>query len=349
MAATSSPRGRSSIRPALLAALGAGLAVRVALLVVVVLHQPYLTDVSYYNAQAVRYLLGGVDPYGAAYSVPSSLATPGAADVFAYLPGVFAFIAPAGAVGTPALGMVASDLVVALSLWLLGPRGALPSLAYFLFPPVILFSTYFVNDSLPAIAFVALAILAESRGRPRAAAVLWGLAFGTSVEAWLAFPFYAAYSVRRRRALPPLISVLTAAAVVLPFLAWGPAAFVRDTVLFQFQRSPLPLFYSGPFGLSLNPSLQGVLASMGEPAPLALRGALVLAALALLLWRSDGTLKSLALGTAGFTAASLFLLPGVAFWSYFELPLMLLAAWYALRPAGDGGAPPRPPILKEPR
>ena len=328
--------------------MGAGLAVRVALLVGVALHQSYLTDVSYYDAQAVRYLLSGVDPYGAAYSVPASLATPGAADVFAYLPGVFSFIVPAGALGPSALGMVAADLVVALSLWRLGPRGALPSLAYFLFPPVVLFSTYFVNDSLPAIAFVAVAIMAQSRGRSKAGALLWGLAFGTSVEAWFVFPFYAAYSLRRGRAVPLALSILTAAAVVLPFFAWGPSAFLKDTVMFQFQRSSLPLFYPGPFGLNLNPSLQGVLASVGLSAPLAVRAVLALAVLALLLWRYDGSLRGLALGAASFAAASLFLVPGVSFWSYFELPLMLLAAWYALRPADvKAGAPP--PILKEPR
>ena len=310
-----------------LAAICAGLAVRVALVLV---HPLHLTDVSYYDAQAVQYLLRGVDPYGAYYSAPSALATPGAAEVFAYLPGIFSFIAPAGALGTTTLGMVASDLVAALSIRLLGPKGALPSLAYFLFPPVVLFSTYFVNASLPAIAFVAAAVAAEARGRPSASGIFWGLAFGSSVEAWLAFPFLAAFSLRRGRAFPPLLAVLTAAAVVLPFLAWSPAAFVQDTLLFQFQRSPVPFLYSGPFGLSLNPSLQGIFVSLGSAAPLALRGLLVLVALGALLWHFDGSLRGLALRSGCFSALSLFLLPGVAFWSYFELPLMLLAAWYAL-------------------
>ncbi|MDG6916727.1 MAG: hypothetical protein JRM85_03940 [Nitrososphaerota archaeon] len=323
-------RGRVLTRPAFLASICAGLAVRVALVLV---HPLYLTDVSYYDVQAVQHLLRGVDPYGAYYSAPPSLATPGAAEVFAYLPGVFSFIAPAGALSATSLGVVASDLVAALSIRLLGPRGALPSLAYFLFPPVVLFSTYFVNDSLPAIAFAAAAMAAEANGRPNASGVLWGLAFGSSVEAWLAFPFFAAYSLRRGRASPPILAVLTAAAVVLPFLAWSPGAFIHDTLLFQFQRPPVPFLYLGPFGTSLNPSLQGILVSLGSSAPLALRGLLVLVALGALLWRFDWSLRGLALRSAYFSALSLFLLPGVAFWSYFELPLMFFAAWYALRGA----------------
>ncbi|MDG6937137.1 MAG: hypothetical protein JRN13_03450 [Nitrososphaerota archaeon] len=335
--AASSPRGRTLLTPWVLLALSIGLAARVTLLVA---NSHYFTDVSYYNAQAVGYLLRGVDPYGAFYAAPSGLATPGAAEVFAYLPGIFVFIAPAGALGAATLGMVATDLVTVVSLSLLGPRGPLSSMAYFLFPPVVLFSTYLINDSLPAIAFVAVAMLAEAKGRPKTSAVFWGLAFGASVEAWLAFPFYAAFSLRRRRTIPPLLSVLTATAVALPFLAWDPAAFVLDTVLFQFQRSPLPLVYAGAFGPTLNPSLQGIFVSLGGSAPTALRVLLALAALAVLLWRCDGSLGALALGSGCFAAVALFLLPGVAFWSYFELPLMLLAAWYALR----GSAFPR---LKE--
>ena len=318
------PRG-----PLVVLAFAVGVGVRLSLLA---LPARYATDVSYYNAQAVGYLFRGVDPYGAAYSVPPPLATPGAGKIFAYLPGVFSFTAPAGAVWGTALGLVAADLVVAWALLKLGRnRGWACSALFLLFPPTVLFSTYFPNDSLPAIAFLSLALVAESRGSRRAGALLWGLAFASSLEAWLLFPFYLALSLRRRDYGGPVLAALAATAFVAPFAAWGPSSFFEDAILFQFRRGASALVSSGPFGLNVNPSLQGILLSAGTSAPLVARGALAAAALALCLWRFRHGLEGLALGGAVFTAVALFLVAGDLFWAYLELPLALLLAWGALR------------------
>lgn len=310
-----------------MAALAAGVAVRVLLLALPPL---FVTDVYYYNAQAVGYLLRGVDPYGALYAVPPQLATPGAENVFAYLPGVFAFLVPGG-LGSR-LGLVACDLVVAASLLMVRPRGGgLTAALFLLLPPVALFSTAFLNDSLPAIAFLAVAMVFESRGRSVLAAALVGLALASSQEAWFVFPVYAAYCARNRRYLLPLASLAVGGAVAAPFAAWNPQAFVFDTLLFQLQRPATALVSSGPFGLSLNPSLQGILLGAGLDAPLAVRGALAGAFLAVLVWRSKGGLSYLLWGSAAAAAVSLFLLAGDFFWSYLELPFALSLFWAAPR------------------
>jgi len=288
--------------------------------------------VSYYDTQAVSYLLRGVDPYGATYTVPAALATAGASMVFAYPPGLFAFIAPAGAVRDPRLGLVLADLVVALSLLIIrGGRRRVLSSVYLLFPPTILFSVWFLNNALPSMAFLAVAVLLESRGRPTAASVLWGLAVAASQEVWLLFPLYAYHSVRKHRYTEVLVALAVALALVAPFFLWNSPRFVYDTVFFQFTRAAVGLISSGPFGLNVNPSLQGFLVSLGTSAPLVARGALAVLAMLLALRWVRGTLSSLMLASTFFCTMGLFLLAGELFWNYLELPFMTLLAWVALR------------------
>jgi hypothetical protein len=318
-----------------LAALAVGVAARAALLALPPL---FVTDVYYYNSQAVGYLLRGVDPYGAVYAVPPPLQTPGAGNVFAYLPGVFAFLVPGGSLAGARAGLVACDVVIAASLCLLRPKpGTLLAALFLLLPPTALFSTSFLNDSLPAVAFMSVAVLPEARGRRTLAAALLGLALASSQEAWFVFPVYAAYSLRGRRVAPPLLALGVAAAVVAPFLAWGPSAFVSDTLLFQFQRQASPLLSVGPFGLNVNPSLQGILLGAGASAPLAARGAAAAALVAALAWRSEHTRSYLLWGSAASVAGCMFLLAGDLFWSYLELPFVLLLLWSVPRVEGAMG------------
>jgi hypothetical protein len=319
---------------AFLAVLAVGAGVRFALLALPPL---FTIDVYYYNAQAVGYLLRLVDPYGAAYVVPPALATAGAANVFAYVPGVFAFILPAGLVAGTSVGLSVGDLAAALGLYLLpsGRRNIWPA-AYLLFPPVVLFSTSFLNDAIPAIAFISVAIALEARGRPLAASLLLGLALASSQEAWFFFPVYAYYLLRRKRYLHVVLSLATASAVLLPFFAWDPSAFIQNTVLFQFERAPVPFLSTGPFGLTVNPSMQGILLSAGASAPLPLRAGLAVASLLLVLWRVGRGLPSMLLAGATFTSVSLLLLAGQFFWSYLELPFVLLLGWGALRGSSGG-------------
>lgn len=327
---------RLSARMGFLVALAVGVAVRIALLA----HPLAATDVTYYNPQAVSHLLRGVDPYGAVYSVPAHLATHGAEDVFAYLPGVFAFLVPGGSAA-----LVACDVAVGAGLWLLpSKKGALWGSVFLLFPPFVLFSTSFPNDILPAIAFMAVGVALDARERPFPASLMWGLAFASSQAAWFVFPFYAARSLRSRRHAPLVVSLVTAVAVVAPFLAWDPGAFVHDVLLFQFGRAAAPLLSSGPFGVNVNPSLMGVLASMGTSAPLVLRGGGAALVLIALLWNPGKGVPSLAIRGAAFSAAALWLLSANFFWSYLELPAVLFFVWAALGGEGHRGAS----RLKEP-
>lgn len=326
-------------------AIGVGVAAR---LVLLALPPLFVTDVSYYNTQAVGHLFGGIDPYGAPYSVPSNLATPGASDVFAYLPGLFAFIAPFGSFWGAAPGLVLADIAIACSLSLLRPRiGPIGAAAFLLLPPVVLFSTSFLNDELPAIAFLSVALLFESRQRPLLGAVFWGLAFASSQEAWFVFPLYAAFCLRRRDTRALGASLATATAVVLPFVAWGPGPFLQDTLLFQLNRHPVPLVSQGPFGLNINPSLQGIAVSLGAAVPIEARAGALALILLLLLWRGGRTLSGLLLESAAFATLGLFMLSGDLFLSYLELPGVLVLTWWTMERGKAERRKVPPSILKE--
>lgn len=314
---------------AVLAALFIGGGVRLLLLV---LPAPFLTDVYYYDAQAAAFLVHGTDPYGQTYSVPLPLVTPGAGNIFAYLPGLFVFVVPAWALWDPRLGLVVADLLVAVCLWLLRtPRASFYSAAYILLPPTVLFSTWFINDGLPAITFILLAVFFERRHMVWPAGVLWGLSLASSQEAWLVFPFYAYLSIRRRNAWGPLVSIGSAAAVIVPFLLRNPVAFVNDTIVFQFSREAATFISTGPFGLNINPSLEGVLRSFGLSLPLLIRGVIAAMVFLLILLKTRRTLSSTLFSAALFSVVGLVILAGNVYWAYFELPFALLLAWGALR------------------
>lgn len=300
----------------------------------VLLHVPGapVTDVYYYDSQAANYLAKGADPYGNVYQVPQNLATPGASQVFAYLPGTFMFLLPAWGLSDVRLGMLAADIVIAASLYLTGSKKALAASAlFFLFPPDILFSTWFVNDSLPAIAFISAALLLDRRDRTGLAALCWGASFASSQEAWLVLPFYVLYCVRKRSYRPIITSVLMAFLISAPFVIWDYSAFINDTIIFQFSRTAFPVLSNGPFGLNVNPSFEGILATFGTSAPLLVRGAVALFVLVLIVWKSKDGQSTLALSGAAFGSAGLFLLSANLFWAYLELSLFLSLYWFALR------------------
>ncbi len=323
---------RKHTLPLFIALAAVGAAARVALLV---LPGSPKTDVFYYDTQAVGALLHGMDPYGHAYSVPPSLATPGASMVFAYLPGVFAFLFPAGVVSDVRLGLIVADLLIAASLFSTGGKyGRLCAAVFILLPPTILFSTWFPDDSLPSIAMLSVAFALEARGRRRGSSVMWGLSLASGQLAWLIFPLFVFMSVRLGRVREVVVSVCVAVAAMVPFLLWDPSAFVYDTTLFQFERTAAGVVGSGPFGLSVNPSLEGIAVSAGFSVPLLVRlaaTALVLVGAASFVREDQG---SLLLASTVFSAAALFLLPEDLFVAYLEFPLTLLLFWLAVRYGG---------------
>ena len=311
------------------AVLALAVAVRVAIIFLV----PPLVDVYYYDAQAVTALASGLDPYGHLYSgIPAWLATQGAQNVYAYLPGVFLFLFPFGAVGDVRFGLVAADLAVAAGLLGLGgARARVASIAFFLAPWAFLFSTSYPNNTLVAMAFLGGYLVAETRGRSLVASVSLGAALASSQFVWLVYPFLLARYLRRRMPFQAALSLLVGFLVVLPFALWDYGSFVYDAVFFQFARPVQPLVTPETFGLNFNPTLSGlVFTATGLAVPLAARALLAAAALAYLLLRTKGW-SELLFSASAFVLVAVFVLADDFSWWYLELPFQTLLAGYALR------------------
>jgi len=308
-------------------------AVRVALVFLL----PPLVDVYYYDSQAVSALASGLDPYGHPYSgIPSWLVTQGAQDVFAYLPGVVLFLAPFGILFDIRAGLIAADIVVALTLLSLGGRRSrVASLVFILAPWAFLFSTSYPNNTLVAMAFLGLYLAAETRGRSLLGSLSLGAALASSQLIWLVFPFTLLRYLRGKRMIYSLVSLLAAVLVVLPFAAWNYPAFVYDTVTFQLARPVQALVTPEPFGLNFNPTLSGLVATLsGLSVPLALKAVIAAAALALLLARTKD-LPSLLLNASAFLLVAIFVLADDFSWWYLELPFQTLLSWAALSRGGN--------------
>lgn len=292
-----------------------------------------LTDVYYYDTQAVAALLRGIDPYGHLYTgIPAALTTPGAQTVFAYLPGVLLFLVPFAWTDVRS-AMVVAELIVALAIFSLSGRwSTLASAVFLLIPAGALFSVVYPNNALPAMSFLGLGVLLESRNKKIPGAALIGAALATSQFAWLAYPTFLALWIRGRNWSQVAVSLGIASAMVLPFFAWNPSAFVQDALLFEFSRPVFPLVANTPWGLNLNPSISGLAVSMfGSAVPGTVRVLVMLAMLPILLWRTRGLKRDL-FWMGCYLAAGMFILPGNFFWVYLELPLQMILMSIALDP-----------------
>ncbi|MDA4118893.1 MAG: hypothetical protein OK455_11200, partial [Thaumarchaeota archaeon] len=143
---------RGTNRSAKLALFSCILAIAVAVRIYVVVAFPPVTDVYYYDTQAAQLILHGVSPYGHSFAgIPPSLATPGAQDVFAYLPFTAIYFVPFYLLGDVRFGAIAADVIIGLCLFQFQKRWSMVAAAIFLLIP---FSTYYMNDALPAVALV---------------------------------------------------------------------------------------------------------------------------------------------------------------------------------------------------
>ncbi|MDA4135982.1 MAG: hypothetical protein OK449_03130 [Thaumarchaeota archaeon] len=286
------------------------------------------SDVYYYLSQAVQVLLSGANPYQHAYTgIPASLITPGAQQVFAYLPFTMLYLVPFYLAGDIRLGLIAADLAIGACLYLYGGRWRLGATLLYLFVPfTVLFSTFYVNAALIAMAFVAVFLLLESKGMGRLGAVSLGLALATVQFALLIAPFALFYYAEKKRWVELATAVVVAGAVILPFLLVSPS-FLNETFLFQFQRPVAPLFASGgPVGVLLNPTLAALSVSLfGFAAPVYVKAAVEVVLLAFLIRVTD--LSNLNRNSTLFIIVSVFVLPNDFFWVYLELPFMLALFW----------------------
>jgi len=287
------------------------------------------SDVFYYDREAVQYILAGLSPYGQAYSAPAPLATPGAQNVFAWFPFTAVYLVPFQALGTVRFGPVFADALIGATIFQFSRRFSLASSAFYLLAPfTIVLSSYYMNNAIFGVAFLALSVALESRGKGSLAALSLGLALATTLLAWLYVPFYLFDQLRGRRWKGPLLALLVPVAVSLPFVVQDSGSFVYDVLLFQFTRPPLSLVTTGGvFGFGMNPSLSALtIFATGQLIPAYLRGVAVLVLLGALLFRSRGNGTSLARASV-FAAVALFILPGDLFFAYLELPLVLFLLW----------------------
>jgi hypothetical protein len=316
------------------------IAVGIAVRLVLEWFAPPLLDIYYYDAQAVQAMIHGLNPYGYPYTgIPSWLSTPGASNVFVYLPGVPLFLLPFGAVWDVRVGLIVADLVVALTLWGTGGTAARrASLLFFLLPSDWLFSTSYPNNTLVAMCFLGVAALLDSRGRRTPSAVSLGAALASSQFIWLVYPIFAYRYLKRGFRKEVLVSLAVAAAIVAPFFFWSPASFLSNAILFQFSRPVQHLVTPMAFGFNVNPTLNGLAFEFtGSTIPLYLRAPAEIAALALAI-RWSGTERAAFLNATWFLLLSFWLLPNDFSPWYLELPFQTLLIWWALGSSGASSA-----------
>jgi hypothetical protein len=286
------------------------------------------SDVYYYLSQAAQVLVSGGNPYEHTYTgIPAALVTPGAQQVFAYLPLTAVYLVPFYLAGDIRLGLIVADLVVGGCICLYGGRWSVAASLLFLFLPfTVLFSTYYVNAALVAMLFLALFLLLESRGQSRLGALSLGLSFASIQFALLMAPVAMAYYARKGKWVEVAVAIVAGAAVVVPFLLLTPS-FLDQTLFFQFSRSAAPLVSSGgPLGTLVNPSLDAASVSLfGVGFPTYAKAVVELLVLAALIRVKD--ISGVARNSTLFALVSVFVLPNEFFWAYLELPFMLALFW----------------------
>jgi hypothetical protein len=292
-----------------------------------------LTDVYYYDTEAAKSVVLGLNPYGHYYgNLPAGiLTTPGAANVFTYLPFTALFFVPFYLAGDVRLGLIFADAVIGLSLaWASYKRSVLAPSVYLLFPFTIILSTVFLNNTVVSILFISLFFALERRGKPLLAASCFGIALASIQFSWFIFPFVAYYYLRDRRWKEPLVIVAVAATIIAPYLLANPSAFIFDTISFQFVRPTVAVVsYLGPLGYYVNLALNAFLLSAFQfSLPLYARVGAVLTLLPVFLYKAKGS-RRLAFYSAVYFLLSVFVLSNDFFISYTELPLVLLLFYSA--------------------
>ena len=278
---------------------------------VILLDSPPTFDVPYLQATAGHDILAGINPYVMPF-VPQG---------YPYWP--FSAVAAAAGllIGDARWSSVGADAMTAGALiWLalrvgMSGRMAAGIAALWLWTFAGLFVTWegFPEPILVALAAVATAALAQARWA--VAGFLVGLAVATKQFGVALLPFLALLPIRvRLRTLP--VAVLTAVAIIAPFVIWSPDPFIAQTIQVHLAEP------ARGFSLNLLEPAPGLLPRIHLP--FALAAALGLAA-GLAVWsRFRGS-------TAGWLASSaavllaVFLVNDIAFVNYYQLVLGLLA------------------------
>ena len=293
---------------------------------------PPLLDVFYYDTQAVFAFLQAVNPYGHTYTgIPDWLSTPGAQNVYTYLPGVFLFLSPFAFLGDVRYGLIVADMIIGWSIFvMMGKNSRKASLLYLLAPFSILFSTVYPNNTLVAMLFLGLVIVFEKIGKEVFSAVLFGFSLASSQFSLLVYPFFLILKLKNRNFRWVFVSLASFLLIIIPFLLWDPGSFLHDTIAFQFTRSIRPLVLSAKIGYNLNPSLSGIVYTFfGFPVPVIVR-ALIVLLIFLLFVRRTFDMRSLLLNCSCFLTLTMFILPNDFSWWFLELPFQTFLLSFSL-------------------
>ena len=296
------------------------------------------TDVYYYDTQAAEALLSGTSPYAHTFTgIPARLLTPGATNVFSYLPFTALYLVPFRLLGDVRIGFVIADLLIALTLYLSAEGRRMTIAGVYLFAPfVVVFSTIYINNAIVSMLFLALFFYFERKGGRLLAPFCLGLSLASIQFAWLILPVILYYQSKEKKFRDIVIELATVVLVMLPFAILDFNSFFYETISFQFSRPVLGVItITGPIGLSLgallninlNLSLNGFLLTLaGFTLPLWSRVVALAVFLPFVLKRVKD-LSSMAYASGVFLLVTLFVLPSNFFLPYIELPFFIFLAF----------------------
>jgi hypothetical protein len=246
-------------------------------------------DAAYQTQLAGDFLLKGIDPYGADYGGAGLAAAPWgesfpspALHHLVTWPGQFLLPLPLQSVSKLLLGWWDERvflLLAAAAVWLLlgallpGMPGRMAATAFFLVPGHSLLAVLGDND-LPVVALLLTALLLAQQRRFLLMGLLLGCAVATKQHALLAVPLVVVWAAARGVPMRTIArAALTGAAAVVallvPFVLWDAAAFIRDTVGFLIGSGTDAYPING-FGLSAMLLSAGVIHGPRDPFPFAL-------------------------------------------------------------------------------
>jgi hypothetical protein len=293
--------------------------------------------------EAAEALVDGRDPYAASYEDGPLAARPlGTKTHFPYLPAMLVFGLPRAFDGTsPAADARVAFAAATVALTLLSIRlmpgareGSLRVAQVLAVLPTGALPMATGGDDLPVLGLMVLSLVLVHRRRASWAGIAAGVAAGMKQTAWPLVPFLAlaAWRAGGRQGRSLVVAfALAASALVIPFLAWGPGAFLEDVVLY-----PLGL---GEQATPAGSTTVGTLLVRAFPGTRELLTMLLLLAVAgvaaYLLVRRPAATAGRAAAHAGVVMGIALLLAPAARFGYVIYPLNLLVWAGLLRRAGE--------------
>jgi glycosyl transferase family 87 len=293
--------------------------------------------------EAAGALVRGENPYAVSYADGPLASWPlGTALHFAYEPGSVVLGLPSVAAGGApgdmrVVAFVATAIVTLVGLARSGAAAHRRVWAGLLVLGLPTGARGLVGGSLDplVLALGLLALVLLERRRPIGAGLAIGVASAVKQIAWPVVPFLV-LAARDGEGRPARGRALLAAggvagAVILPFLAWDPAAFVEDTVRFPLGLTALKTQAS-------DPTLGGLLRDgLGTVAGTAVIAVLLAAVMVLLFRRPPSSASDAAARAAALLLAAIVLAPaGRAGYLVYPLCLFAWSRW-ALRPSRSSG------------